>query len=72
MKKTNVKFDGVQSFGTFISDVRAELAKAQWPTREQATKLTVLVIIITLVAGFILGLFDSLFSVTLTWLRTLV
>jgi preprotein translocase subunit SecE len=43
-------------------DVIAELRKVTWPTREEATRLTILVIVISIAMGLILGAVDLVFS----------
>lgn len=48
-------------------DVRTELRKVAWPTREEATKLTTVVIAITVAVGVFLGTVDALFSHLLQW-----
>lgn len=45
-----------------ILDIRAELAKVTWPTREETRNLTIVVIGITAVLGGILGTLDALLS----------
>ncbi len=46
----------------FFRDIIAELKRVTWPSREQATRLTILVIIISISVGIILGAFDMMFS----------
>ena len=46
----------------YIADVFGELKKVTWPTREEAWRLTVTVIIITVSVGLILGGIDFLFA----------
>ncbi|MEX0762867.1 MAG: preprotein translocase subunit SecE [Dehalococcoidia bacterium] len=46
----------------FFGEVFSELRKVNWPTRPEATRLTVLVIAISATIGAILGLVDMLFS----------
>ena len=46
----------------FFRETIAELKKVVWPTREQATRLTVLVIIISFVVGVLLGVVDMGFG----------
>lgn len=46
----------------FIRDTRSELRKVVWPTREQATNLTVIVCAVSLAVGVFLGGVDLLFS----------
>ncbi len=46
---------------SFFSEVVAELRKAHWPTRQEALRLSVLVLIVCLVVGAILGGLDYVF-----------
>ena len=46
----------------FFRDTRSELRKVVWPTREQATNLTVLVCVASLAVGIFLGGIDLLFA----------
>ena len=46
----------------FISEVRTELRKVVWPTREEAAKLTGLVVGFSVVMGLLLGGVDYLFA----------
>ena len=46
----------------FFGDVFGELRKVTWPTRQEATRLTMLVIALAAVMGVFLGFFDWLFS----------
>jgi len=46
----------------FLSEVRAELKKVTWPTREEATQYTLVVIGISLGVALFLGLSDFLFQ----------
>ena len=43
---------------SFIKETIAELRKVTWPTRREATRLTILVIIISAVVGLALGAID--------------
>ena len=42
----------------FFREVRVELAKVVWPSRQQTIQLTILVIAITLIVGFFIGAID--------------
>jgi preprotein translocase SecE subunit len=42
------------------------MRKVAWPTREQATKLTTVVIVISIAMGLFLGGADALFSALMT------
>lgn len=59
---------GIPAF-RFFTEVRSELLKCIWPTREQVTRFTALVIVIALGIGFALGAFDLGFFNLLTSLR---
>jgi preprotein translocase subunit SecE len=50
----------------YVRDTRAELSKVTWPTREEGTRLTIVVLIVTFVASIFLFSFDSLFSYLVT------
>jgi preprotein translocase subunit SecE len=45
----------------FIREVIAELKKVTWPTREETIKLTVIVIVISIIVAFYIGGLDLLF-----------
>lgn len=51
-----------RGLGLFIGEVRAELNKVVWPTRQQAAKLTALTIAISVAVGFLLGGIDYAFA----------
>jgi len=42
----------------FFREVRVELTKVVWPSRTQTIQLTVLVIMLTLIVGFFIGVID--------------
>ena len=46
----------------FLKEVRVELDKVVWPTREQVIKLTALVIFVSVAAGVFLGAVDFAFT----------
>lgn len=46
----------------FFGDVFSELRKVTWPTRQEASRLTVLVIALAALMGVFLGAFDWLFA----------
>jgi preprotein translocase subunit SecE len=52
---------GGPRFKFFIETI-AELRKAVWPTRQEALRLTIIVIIVCLVVGLILGALDYGFA----------
>ena len=51
-----------QSPTKFLKEVRAELEKVVWPTRNEAAKMTTVVISVSLVVGIFIGLLDFVFT----------
>lgn len=47
---------------SFFTDVVAELRKAHWPTRQEALRLSILVLIVCAIVGAILGVLDLAFT----------
>ncbi len=47
---------------TFLKDVRLELKKVTWPTKQEATKHTITVIAVSIIAAAFLGGIDFLFN----------
>jgi len=54
-------------FEAWVREVIAELRKVTWPTREEALKLTALVITITVVVGLFLGAIDAILATLMHW-----
>ena len=46
----------------YIKETRIEMKKVNWPTRAEATRFTVTVIVASLAISAILGAFDFLFT----------
>lgn len=46
---------------SFLREVRDELKKVVWPTREEVVRLTSLVIVVTLIVALFVGSVDLLF-----------
>jgi preprotein translocase subunit SecE len=46
----------------FVEEAVAELKKVVWPTKEQVVRLTLLVIVVSAVTGFLIGGLDYLFT----------
>lgn len=42
----------------FINDVVAELKKVTWPTRKETIRLTTIVVAVSLIVGFYIGIID--------------
>jgi preprotein translocase subunit SecE len=53
------------TIGNFLGDVVSEIKKITWPTRREAIKYTITVIVISLVVSLILALFDGAFTALL-------
>ena len=46
----------------YLKETRAELRKVSWPTREEATNLTLIVLAVTIAMAIFLGAVDFVFS----------
>ena len=46
----------------FLQETYQELRKSVWPRREETARLTVVVIVLAIIAGFFLGGLDRIFS----------
>lgn len=53
-----------QNIYSFINEAKVELQKIVWPSRQETTKTTMIIMIMVVSTGFILWAMDSL----LTWL----
>jgi preprotein translocase subunit SecE len=47
---------------SFVVEVCVELSKVTWPTRKETWSQTILVIIVSVIAAVILGVFDAMWS----------
>lgn len=50
---------------SFITGLGSEFKKIEWPTGAEAFGLAALVIVIAVVVGYYLGLFDAIFAAAL-------
>ena len=50
----------------FVLDIISELRKVVWPTRQEAVRLTIMVIVVCVVVGIFLGAIDFGFSQLIT------
>lgn len=50
------------------ASLMSELKKVTWPTREETTRLTIIVIMISLIIGFYIGIIDFLLAKVLEYL----
>jgi preprotein translocase subunit SecE len=55
-----------------IRETRSELRKVIWPAREETTRLTVVVLVVSVIIGLILFVGDSLFLFLYTTLINLI
>lgn len=46
----------------FYRETKGELSKVIWPTREEATRLTIIVLAVIVISSTFLGFFDWLFA----------
>ena len=46
----------------FLQETYQELRKSVWPSREETARLTMVVIVLAIVAGFFLGGLDRIFA----------
>lgn len=46
----------------FLQEVRAELEKVVWPTRQQAVQLTIMVVVVSVLVGAYVGGLDFIFT----------
>ncbi len=49
----------------FLRDTRAELTHVNWPSRQHTILFTVVVILVSVIVGYLLGGFDFLFKLGL-------
>ncbi|MEK7641942.1 MAG: preprotein translocase subunit SecE [Patescibacteria group bacterium] len=55
-------------FTEYVKETRAEMTHVNWPSREQTTRFTVMVIVVSVVVAALLGVSDFVFSKLLTLL----
>ena len=55
----------MNKLGAFLRDVRIELARVTWPTRQQTIQYTMIVIAMSAVVALFLGAWDALFTLIL-------
>jgi len=46
----------------FFNEVKSELGKVTWPTKQQVIKLTLVVVVISIIVGLFLGGLDFIFT----------
>ncbi len=55
----------------FLKEVRAEIKKVTWPSRNEVYSTTIVVIVATLFFGFYLFFMDIIFSWVITQIKSL-
>ena len=55
----------LNKFTTYLKETKVEMKKVNWPTRQEATRLTAVVIIVSLAVSVVLGGFDFMFTTLL-------
>ncbi|MCJ7514133.1 MAG: preprotein translocase subunit SecE [Anaerolineales bacterium] len=55
----------------FIHESNAELRKVSWPTRQEARRLTIIVLVVVTISSVVLGTLDYLFTKLIGWILTL-
>lgn len=46
----------------YLSEVRSEMSKVTWPSRNQTVKMTIIVLIVSVVVGVLIGGLDLLLT----------
>jgi len=46
----------------YFKDTKSELKHVSWPTKEQTINFTIIVVLVSLITGLLLGLFDIVFQ----------
>lgn len=59
---SNKAIDFFARIGQFIKEVKIELGKVTWSTREELKDSTIVVLLTTLILAVIVGIFDFLVS----------
>jgi preprotein translocase subunit SecE len=55
----------------YFNETIGELRKVTWPTRKEATNLTIVVVAVTFAMGALLGVLDYIFSAFFAWVFSL-
>ena len=55
-------FSARQQLVAYMRETRAELGKVSWPSRSEATDLTVVVLVTITCSALFLGFFDAIFT----------
>lgn len=61
-EKPEVKTGPLQSLSDYIRDVRVEMSKVTWPTRDELRESTIVVLIMVLIMTVFIGIVDRILS----------
>lgn len=61
-EKTAVAYKQPNAFRRYINETVGELRKVSWPTRREATNLTLVVVAVTFIMSLYLGFLDYIFQ----------
>ena len=58
------------AISNYLSEAMQELTKVSWPTKNQAVRLTIIVMVFCLITGVLLGALDFVLSEIFTYIIT--
>jgi|TARA_B100000809_G_scaffold205880_1_gene207802 preprotein translocase subunit SecE len=61
-RQTQVSKNRFGNISRSIKEIYAELGRVTWPTKEETTRLSIIVVSISIVIGLFLGVIDLAFS----------
>ncbi len=61
-RSTAAKAKSDNVIAKYLRDTRAEISKVTWPTREEGIRLTLIVVVVTIISGIVLFGIDFLFG----------
>ena len=61
-EKPEVKVGPLQSLTDYIRDVRVEMSKVTWPTRDELRESTIVVLVMVVIMTIFIGIVDRVLS----------
>ena len=61
-RQTQVSKNRFGNISRSVKEIYAELGRVTWPTKEETTRLSIIVVSISIVIGLFLGVIDMAFS----------
>jgi preprotein translocase subunit SecE len=61
-EKPEVKTGPLQSFQDYVRDVRVEMSKVTWPTRDELRESTIVVLVMVMIMTVFIGIADWILS----------